>query len=112
MLNSIHAKPSSSLCELKKNNPLGYFLLDNPNPAGYHAIMKYGTQAKLARAAEISIAQVHHYLKGRKNASAPIADRLAALTGTDIRIWLLGGSAEARKAALEDWKPVEETLPS
>jgi plasmid maintenance system antidote protein VapI len=40
-------------------------------------------------------------LKGRRNASAPVADRLAALTGTDIRVWLQGGAAEDRRAALK-----------
>ena len=74
--------------------------------------MKHGTQTKLAKAAEITIAQVHHYLNGRKNASVPVADRLAALTGSDIRVWLQGGSVEARRAALDAWSERTERKPS
>ena len=70
--------------------------------------MKYGTQTQLARSADITPGQLHHYLKGNKNASALVADRLAALTETDIRIWLIGGSPDARLAALEAWAAKRE----
>jgi plasmid maintenance system antidote protein VapI len=65
--------------------------------------MKHGTQSRLAQEADVSPKLLNKYLKGAKNASAPIADRLAALTGTDIRVWLQEGSVEARRAAMEAW---------
>jgi hypothetical protein len=35
--------------------------------------------------------------RGRKIARAPIADRLASLTGADIRLWFQDGSPEDRQ---------------
>ena len=63
--------------------------------------MKNATQAQIASAAQITRQMVNNYLAGRKNASAPIADRLASLTGTDIRVWLKGGNPVERQAAVQ-----------
>jgi plasmid maintenance system antidote protein VapI len=65
--------------------------------------MTYGTKSKLAKSANIKPQVFSDYMAGRSGASAPVADRLAALTGTDIRVWLQGGSVEARRAAVEAW---------
>lgn len=65
--------------------------------------MKNGTQSKIARQAQITRQMMTNYLAGRKSASAPIADRLAALTATDIRLWLRGGDIPSRRAAVEAW---------
>jgi plasmid maintenance system antidote protein VapI len=70
--------------------------------------MKRGTTASAARAVSITIQFLDACVKGRKNASAPVADRLAALTKTDIRVWLQGGSAEDRVAALKAWSSFKE----
>ena len=66
--------------------------------------MKHGTQAHIARVAQISPQLLNHYLSGRKNAASLIADRLAALTGTDIRVWLKGGNLTKRHEAVAKWK--------
>jgi hypothetical protein len=68
-------------------------------------MMTYGTKAKFARLADISPQALHNYLCCRVGASATVADRLAGLTGTDIRLWLkgLGGTPETRKAAIQAW---------
>ena len=58
---------------------------------------------KMAALAGASGTFVSELLSGRKNASAPIADRLAAITNTDIRIWLRGGDPAARRAAADAW---------
>jgi plasmid maintenance system antidote protein VapI len=65
--------------------------------------MTYGTKSKIARLANIKPQVFGDYLAGRSGASAPIADRLAAMTGTDIRVWLKGGSPADRRAAVEAW---------
>ena len=65
--------------------------------------MTRGTQHKLAAQAGIAPGFLSFLKAGERNASAPIADRLADLTGTDIRVWLKGGSPEARRAAVEAW---------
>lgn len=65
--------------------------------------MKNGKQSHIATEAQITRQMVSNYLNGRKNASAPIADRLAAITDTDIRVWLKGGDVTQRRAAVAAW---------
>jgi len=71
--------------------------------------MAHGSKTKLAKLVGITYMNLWLYLAGRRNASAPIADRLATLTGTDIRVWLQGGSPEARQAAVEAWAAAQES---
>ena len=80
----------------------GIFLLTCVRTLRTMAFM-FGTQAMLARRARLSPQMLVDLLKGRRNASAPIADRLAVLTGTDIRVWLMGGDPDARRDALKAW---------
>lgn len=56
--------------------------------------------AKLANVSQPFISQLQ---RGVRNASAPVADKLAELTGTDIRIWLKGGSVQSRLQAMSAW---------
>ncbi|MDR2368884.1 MAG: helix-turn-helix domain-containing protein [Deltaproteobacteria bacterium] len=65
--------------------------------------MLIATQTYLASLAQITPGLLSHYLTGRRNASAPVADKLACLTGTDIRVWLRGGMPEDRQAAFAKW---------
>lgn len=64
----------------------------------------WGTQTRLAHLAGISPQCLNDYLNARKNASAPVADRLAAITRSNIRIWLLGGDVQARREAVTAWE--------
>lgn len=67
----------------------------------YIIFMKYGTQASIARIANISRQQINDYLAGRKNASAPVAKKISALTASDPFIWMKGGDVAARRVAVE-----------
>ena len=49
---------------------------------------------------EAFLSQIKH---GERNASSLIADRLALLTGTDIRVWLKGGDVSKRHEAVARW---------
>lgn len=64
--------------------------------------MKHGTQTKLAGLVGIKPQTLHDYLSGRSGASALVADQLAYLTGTNIRLWLQGGDPAERRAAVEN----------
>jgi plasmid maintenance system antidote protein VapI len=65
--------------------------------------MSKRVQHHMAIAVGITPAFLSELKHGRKNASAPIADRLSIVTGSDIRLWLRGGSPSARRAAVELW---------
>ena len=61
------------------------------------------SQQYIANRLQVSASTVQHILSGFRNASAPLADKFADLTGTPHRIWLQGGDVEARKKAIQDW---------
>jgi plasmid maintenance system antidote protein VapI len=65
-------------------------------------------QSKLAVLAGVSQPFISELVKGNKSAAAPLADRLAGLTGTDIRVWLRGGRADDRRKAFEAWAASED----
>ena len=67
--------------------------------------VRRGRQGRLGLTIGVSRQAFCDIVCGRKNAGIARADRLAALTGTDIRVWLQGGSPEARRAAVESWEP-------
>ena len=63
--------------------------------------MKHGTYTKIAKAIGLTESGTRKITWGERNASAPIADRLASLTGTDIRVWLKGGNPAERRATVQ-----------
>jgi plasmid maintenance system antidote protein VapI len=63
----------------------------------------FGSQQKLSKIANVSQQMLNDCLNGRKNFSAPNADRMAFITETDIRLWLKGGKPEDRQAAFDKW---------
>jgi transcriptional regulator with XRE-family HTH domain len=65
--------------------------------------MKRFRQNELARAASISGAYLSQLKSGVRDASPLVADRLAGLTGTDIRLWFLGSRIDERRVAIEAW---------
>ena len=73
--------------------------------AGLAGDDKQRTQNELGRRAGYksnwAITGLLHYGRG---ASPEFADRLAALTGTDIRVWLNGGDIAARRKAVKAWQ--------
>ena len=62
--------------------------------------MSKRTQHILAKEAKITDAFLSELKAGWKNASSLIADRLALLTGPDIRVWLKGGDLSQRQEGL------------
>jgi transcriptional regulator with XRE-family HTH domain len=70
----------------------------------------FGSQARLAKKLSIGPDLLNHYLTGKNNASAPRANKLAVETDTDIRVWLMGGSPEARRAAVKNWEQKNSAL--
>ena len=71
--------------------------------------MKRQSLSRIAREFHFNPMIFWQYLNGQRNASPLNADRLAALTGVDIRVWLKGGSPEARRAAVEAWAERQRT---
>jgi plasmid maintenance system antidote protein VapI len=63
----------------------------------------HGARHRLARAAGINPSMLSACLAGKKSYAAPLAERMASLTGTEARIWLQGGTAGERQAALRKW---------
>jgi plasmid maintenance system antidote protein VapI len=66
-------------------------------------MIKYGFRKLFALKVGLTPEMLSNCLNGKRNLSGPLADRAAAESGTDIRIWLKGGSAEARSKAVEEW---------
>jgi hypothetical protein len=66
--------------------------------------MKKGCINRFADDLDLSYQFIWNCVNGRRNCSAPLADKLAAETKTDIRVWLIGGSIEDRQKAVEKWK--------
>ena len=62
------------------------------------------SQQMIANRIGVSVATIQHILSGLRNASAPLADKLADMTDSPFRIWLLGGNIEARRQAMQAWK--------
>jgi plasmid maintenance system antidote protein VapI len=71
-------------------------------------IMKNGTKTKLAITAQITPGLLSYYLNGKRNASAPLAERLSTLTGSDIKVWLIGGDPAQRKEAFDRWAEMDQ----
>ena len=69
--------------------------------------MKHGAITAVATMIGLKPQVVCDYLSGKSGASPMAADRLAAITGTDIRVWLRGGKPEDRISALEAWAESE-----
>lgn len=63
--------------------------------------MKHGIQTQIAKTVGVTPQTFNDYLAGRSGASAPVAKKIATVTNTDPFIWMLGGSIEARRAAVE-----------
>lgn len=62
-------------------------------------------QKELAVSVNINAAYLSQINSLFRHASYPLALRLASETGTDIELWLRGGTGtpEARKAAVKNW---------
>ena len=69
----------------------------------YFIIMKHGAITQIAQKLNKPFSTIHGIISGRRNASAPLADDLATITNSDIRIWLLGGKQVDRQDAVNCW---------
>jgi hypothetical protein len=68
--------------------------------------MEYGTYTKLANEAGAKVQFIWRCLQDpgqTRNAAAPIAKRLAAVTDTDITLWLREGDPAERREAVQRW---------